>query len=67
MLTSHPQNARYFLTRREAQAARAGDERVCRLGTFSSGSFGLFVMPRVRRDGSVIPPRSNLIIVWMVA
>lgn len=40
-ITSHPADARYFGSRAAAQAAAGQFEKVVRLGTFASGSFGL--------------------------
>lgn len=54
MITSHPVDARYFGSRAAAQAAAGKSEKVVRLGSFASGSFG------------VSARRGRLVTVWMV-
>lgn len=49
MITSHPSDARYFGSRREAMRARARGEKVVRLGSFAGGSFGVY--PRQKANG----------------
>ncbi len=67
MITTHPTDARYFSSRKQARAAKRQSEKIVRLGRFAGGSFGCY--PPIKENGLYVGQVPNgpipMITVWM--